>query len=71
MAIVRCESCPAERAYEAQKKACDVLAYVMFMLPRNQAKDMLVSVASRYGREYAGLLRADLNSRREHANRGA
>ena len=67
--VMRCEKCPAEQAYEAQKKACDVLAYVMLMLPRQQARDLLVSVAGKYGHEYADLLRSDLNARRENASR--
>lgn len=67
--VIRCEKCPAEQAYSAQKRTSDVLAHVMFMLPRNQARDILVSVSSKYGHEYAAALRADLNARRENASR--
>lgn len=61
-------SCPAEQAWDGQRRAADMLAFVLMSIPRKTANDLLVTIGVRYGRQYETSLRADLRGRLKRAN---
>lgn len=60
--------CPVEQAWQGHKRSADMLAFVLMSIPRERARDLLVTIGVRYGRQYEVALRADLRSRLRRAN---